>query len=38
MSLFLNLPSELGMLIIGHVLDAPLSPPRAPFESDGITR
>ncbi|KAJ9489101.1 hypothetical protein VN97_g4161 [Penicillium thymicola] len=36
MSLFLNLPLELRILIIEHVLNTPLSPPLTPFESDGI--
>lgn len=36
MCLFLNIPFELRMLIIEHVLYTPLSPPRTPLESDGI--
>lgn len=36
MSLFLNLPFELRILIIEDVLYTPLSPPLTPFKSDGI--
>lgn len=36
MSLFLNLPFELRILIIEHVLYTPLSPPLTPLESDGL--